>query len=133
MRCAFVITSLLEKQFHSELQNSRRSGGSNSTECARGLSRGIEARRRVDTRERRMVEQIERLGAELHSGFILKSEILENGKIPLAESGPDQNVASAVTELPLHHQVGRQERRRIEPSSQGALIGRQVWIAGHRG
>ena len=88
-----------EHQFHSEREYSSRPRAIYGAKTAGRIAAVVEPYGGVDSGEIRMVEHIERFGAELQVPRFPDTEILEKTKIPLLKSGTDQNVAAANCEI----------------------------------
>src|SRR5262249_56376159 len=102
-------------------QHAARAGGVHGAEAAGGVAGVVEADGGVDAREVRVIENVERLGSELHAGLLPKLEILEQADVPEIETGSDQNVAAARAELAGRHQGRVEKRFGLEPAGGRAL------------
>ena len=80
-----------------------------------------------------MIENVERLGAELQFAPLAEREVLEQAQIPVLESRADQDVAAAVAPYAGRHQRGVDEHLRVEPAGGSAVAAAQVGIAGDAG
>ena len=107
--------------------------GVDSPEVRGGSPLGIEPDRRVDARERRVVERVEGFRAELNASLLLNHEVLEKRYVPLAETRTGENVAARVAELAQCHQARVHNYGRVEPLAERAIAGRKVRVAGQRG
>src|SRR4051812_7844438 len=92
-----------EDQLQPEFEHAARTGSGHGPVRPRGLARGVETRRRIDPRERWMIDAVKRSRPELQPPASRDFKFLDGGDTPLPKPRADKNIAPAVSENSLHH------------------------------
>src|SRR5437762_2175985 len=98
-----------EQQFHSQRKNTPGAGRVDRSESARWIPARVESDRRAYAGEVSVIENVERLSAELQLAPVGELQVLQQAEIPVLESRDDQNIAPAIAPHAGRHKRGVDE------------------------